>query len=142
MWLLILEAMAALALLLGLVWWTMFSGRRRVEGARVVGHAEECAAHRALGCGDPGPARVLEVLAGLEYGLVADDGQTADLLRAARGIAHQPLAGDELRGGIPGIGDPHRVGEGVLRLRRLRLLGQVTDLHAAGEFGAGHEDGF
>ena len=31
MWLLILEAMAALALLLGLVWWTMFSGRRRGE---------------------------------------------------------------------------------------------------------------
>ncbi len=29
MWLLILEAMAALALLIGAVWWTMFSGRRR-----------------------------------------------------------------------------------------------------------------
>jgi hypothetical protein len=29
MWLLILEAMAALALLCGAVWWTMFSGRRR-----------------------------------------------------------------------------------------------------------------
>jgi cbb3-type cytochrome oxidase subunit 3 len=33
MWLLILEALAALALLLGLVWWTMFSGRRRGERA-------------------------------------------------------------------------------------------------------------
>jgi hypothetical protein len=31
MWLLIVEALAALALLLGLVWWTMFSGRRRGE---------------------------------------------------------------------------------------------------------------
>lgn len=29
MWLLILEALAALALLGGAVWWTMFSGRRR-----------------------------------------------------------------------------------------------------------------
>ena len=29
MWLLILEAMAALGLLLFIVWWTMFSGRRR-----------------------------------------------------------------------------------------------------------------
>ncbi len=28
MWLLILEALAALALLLFIVWWTMFSGRR------------------------------------------------------------------------------------------------------------------
>ena len=31
MWLLILEALAALLLLLGFVWWTMFSGRRRGE---------------------------------------------------------------------------------------------------------------
>jgi cbb3-type cytochrome oxidase subunit 3 len=29
MWLLILEALAALSLLLFAVWWTMFSGRRR-----------------------------------------------------------------------------------------------------------------
>lgn len=31
MWLLILEALAALALLLFIVWWTMFSGRRKGE---------------------------------------------------------------------------------------------------------------
>lgn len=31
MWLLILEALAALGLLAFLVWWTMFSGRRRGE---------------------------------------------------------------------------------------------------------------
>jgi nitrogen fixation-related uncharacterized protein len=29
MWLLILEALLALAVLLGIVWWTMFSGRRK-----------------------------------------------------------------------------------------------------------------
>jgi hypothetical protein len=29
MWLILLEALAALALLLFFVWWTMFSGRRR-----------------------------------------------------------------------------------------------------------------
>jgi hypothetical protein len=29
MWLLILEALAALGLLLFIVWWTMFSGRRQ-----------------------------------------------------------------------------------------------------------------
>jgi hypothetical protein len=34
MWLLIVEALAALALLVGLVWWTMFSGRRRGEPLR------------------------------------------------------------------------------------------------------------
>ena len=34
MWLLILEALAALGLLVFLVWWTMFSGRRRGEPAR------------------------------------------------------------------------------------------------------------
>ena len=31
MWLLILEALGALALLIFLVWWTMFSGRERGE---------------------------------------------------------------------------------------------------------------
>lgn len=31
MWLLILEALAALALLVGLVWWTMFAGRKGGE---------------------------------------------------------------------------------------------------------------
>lgn len=31
MWLLILEALAALAVLLFAVWWTMFSGRKRSD---------------------------------------------------------------------------------------------------------------
>ena len=31
MWLLLIEALAALALLVGIVWWVMFSGRRRGE---------------------------------------------------------------------------------------------------------------
>ena len=31
MWLILIEALAALALLLGLVWWVMFAGRRRGE---------------------------------------------------------------------------------------------------------------
>ncbi len=31
MWLIVLEALAALCLLVGIVWWTMFSGRRRGE---------------------------------------------------------------------------------------------------------------
>lgn len=33
MWLLIVEALAALALLVFIVWWTMFAGRRRGERA-------------------------------------------------------------------------------------------------------------
>jgi hypothetical protein len=31
MWLLVLEALGALALLVFIVWWTMFAGRRRGE---------------------------------------------------------------------------------------------------------------
>lgn len=31
MWLIVVEALAAAALLVGAVWWTMFSGRRRGE---------------------------------------------------------------------------------------------------------------
>jgi hypothetical protein len=34
MWLLLLEALAALAILVFIVWWTMFSGRRRGERER------------------------------------------------------------------------------------------------------------
>lgn len=34
MWLLVLEALAALAVLLFLVWWTMFAGRSRGEKTR------------------------------------------------------------------------------------------------------------
>jgi len=37
MWLLILEALSALALLVFLVWWTMFSGRKRGERDEDVG---------------------------------------------------------------------------------------------------------
>jgi cytoskeletal protein RodZ len=31
MWLIVLEALVALAVLLGIVWWTMFAGRHRGE---------------------------------------------------------------------------------------------------------------
>lgn len=43
MWWLILEALGALALLVFLVWWTMFSGRRSGERApdRVSGDADD-----------------------------------------------------------------------------------------------------
>jgi hypothetical protein len=34
MWLLILEALGALALLVFIVWWTMFSGRRKDDEDR------------------------------------------------------------------------------------------------------------
>jgi len=39
MWLLIVEALGALALLVFLVWWTMFAGRKR--GERENGSSEE-----------------------------------------------------------------------------------------------------
>ena len=39
MWLLLLEALAALAVLLFLVWWTMFAGRTRGESTQS-GHGE------------------------------------------------------------------------------------------------------
>ena len=40
MWLLILEAVAALALLLFAVWWTMFSGRADSEAKHLAAHEE------------------------------------------------------------------------------------------------------
>jgi cyanate permease len=40
MWVILLEALAALALLVFIVWWTMFSGRRRGE-PRDAEHADD-----------------------------------------------------------------------------------------------------
>ena len=40
MWLLVLEAVGAVALLVLIVWWTMFSGRRRGELESSVEEAE------------------------------------------------------------------------------------------------------
>lgn len=34
MWVIVLEALLALALLIGIVWWTMFAGRKRGEPER------------------------------------------------------------------------------------------------------------
>jgi len=50
MWLLILEALAALSLLVLAVWWTMFSGRRKEsdEGAEADAEAEADAAIRPV----------------------------------------------------------------------------------------------
>jgi hypothetical protein len=38
MWVILLEALAALALLVFIIWWTMFSGRKR--GERSDGHGD------------------------------------------------------------------------------------------------------
>jgi cyanate permease len=41
MWLLILEALAALALLIFIVWWTMFSGRKKDRSQAQPGKEED-----------------------------------------------------------------------------------------------------
>jgi hypothetical protein len=43
MWLLILEMLVALVLLIGIVWWVMFSGRRRGERAHPLGETSTAA---------------------------------------------------------------------------------------------------
>lgn len=54
MWLLIVEAFAALALLVFIVWWTMFSGRWR--GERAPGPPDSGEAGEAGEAGDAGDA--------------------------------------------------------------------------------------
>ncbi len=44
MWLILLEAFGALCLLVFIVWWTMFSGRRKGERAGAQGEGEGAAA--------------------------------------------------------------------------------------------------
>jgi hypothetical protein len=54
MWLLLLEALAALALLLFAVWWTMFSGRRKGDPAAGAEPGREPGRDRVAGA-DVGP---------------------------------------------------------------------------------------
>jgi hypothetical protein len=43
MWVILLEALGALGVLIAIVWWTMFAGRRR--GERRSGHDDDASPH-------------------------------------------------------------------------------------------------
>jgi hypothetical protein len=67
MWLILLEALAALLILVGIVWWTMFSGRRggerRVSEASEGRSAEAAAASTAVEAGPVAAPAGVEVSA-------------------------------------------------------------------------------
>src|SRR5450755_670179 len=106
---------------------------------RVLGHAEKGAAHRSVRRGQARPAGVLEALAGLQHGLVADHGQAAHFLDVAVGIADDPVARDQLAGHVAAVLDRDRVGERILAGIAVRLLRQMAHGDAGRELGMGHE---
>lgn len=55
MWLILLEALIALAVLVAIVWWTMFSGRRRGELVPPPAEPERPAAPHPPGAPPPAP---------------------------------------------------------------------------------------
>jgi hypothetical protein len=117
-------------------------GHGGLKGVGLLAHAEEGAAHAAVRRVDAGPARVFELLARLQQGLMAHHGEASDFFGAAVGVGHEPLARHQLRRLPAGVVDGHGVGKGIGPVGLLRLLGKVLHTHAAGEFGslahAGH----
>src|SRR5215831_11306048 len=69
------------------------------------------ALHRPEGRVERTPRRVLEALAGLEHGLLADHARAAHLLDASRGVADQPAPRDQLAGLAAFVRDADRVEE-------------------------------
>ncbi len=69
-----------------------------------------------------------KLLAGLEHRLVADNSEAAHFLEVAAGVADDPVARDQLAGDVAAVSDRHRVGERVVPLVAVGLLGQVARL--------------
>ena len=105
-------------------------GDGHVEPLAVAGHHLVATGH------DPGRRRqwraagVLEGLARLEQGLLADHALAADLDHAAAPVGDLPVAGHELDGLTALVLDPHPVAENPAGALRLRLVGDVERLDA------------
>ena len=69
---------------------------------------------------------------------MADDRQAAHFLDVATGVAHDPVARDQLGGDVAAVLDRDRVRERELARVAVRLLGQMTNCDGRGELGAGH----
>src|SRR5690242_12224040 len=67
------------------------------EAPGVLGHAEVAAMHAAAGRAEATAAGVLERLARLEQGLLADHAEALDLLGLAEFVGDDPVPGDQLR---------------------------------------------
>ena len=79
--------------------------------------------HGAAVGGQRAAGGVLELLAGREGGLVADDAGTDDLFDAALGVGDDPVTIEQLDGLLALVGDGHRVAEEPAILLGQRTLG-------------------
>jgi hypothetical protein len=86
-------------------------GNGRGERFAVFGHAVERAVHGAAGRAQAAPAGVLEGLTRLEQGLLPHHAQAFDLFGVAAGVTDDPVARDQLGGGVARVGDGDGVGE-------------------------------
>src|SRR5919112_1562032 len=87
--------------------------------------------HYSEGGAERAPGRVLERLARIERGLLADDAGPANLLDVSGAILDEPVARKELYRFCPLVGNRDRVEEEPLVLRGVGLVRRVlrVDLH-------------
>ena len=94
--------------------------------------------HGVAGGAQARAAGVLEGFAGLEQRLMTDHAQPLDLFGMAVGVADDPVARNQLRGHVAGVGDRDGIGKPINVILGRRLLGQVLGDYFAGKLISGH----
>ena len=102
---------------------------RHFEFGAVVGDHLVAAVHGADRGGDDAATGVFEAFAGLQQGLLADHAEAADFLYLAVGVGDDPVAADQLRGDVAGIGDGDGIGENETILSDVGLFRVVFAVH-------------
>src|SRR5690606_3398689 len=74
-----------------------------------------------------------EAFARPQQGLLADNAQTADLLRILGAVSDDPVPAHHLGRLLAAVGDAHRIGEHVLLLGRIGLIRQVLRCDGNGD---------
>ena len=99
-------------------------GHRRIERMRILRHAEEGAAHRAVRRRDARPARVFEALAGMQDRLLADAQRLRELV--AHGAQVMVCGGRKMAEGVAQAWERILAGSG-LSVAQLRTQGRYVE---------------
>jgi hypothetical protein len=100
-----------------------------LKGLTIIASTQVAAMHAANGCSERTAAGVFKGLARRKQRLLADHTQASHILTLVVAIHNNPVTANDLRWLLPSVGDAHGIGEKVLLLRWVGLLGQKLRLH-------------